>query len=401
MKIKSLSFNNYKAFLNQQTIEIRPITVLIGKNSSGKSSIAKLFTLLENSLSRNIKEPLLYNNNGVVIGGEFRDLVFNRQPSVPVSFSILFEDDSRIKIEILSPNNGYNLIINSWELISNDFNAVVTYSPSLGVYIDQHGKILKCQFSGFLPDFLLNEDGSEVIPKEFFDKYSIIVDYIGPFRIIPDRQFQLDGKLSHSKTGVKGEFAYPILATSELANKELEGSVGDWFKKYFNGWGIKVNHQNRPFFEVVLEKDDIEVNIVDVGQGINQVLPLIVRSFIPSNDTLVIIEQPELHLHPAAHADLAELFAKSALNFNQNFLIETHSENFILRLRKLIVANDFGLKPEDVVIYWIDDADIGQEITEITIDGNGKLTDWPSGVFNENLDEILQIKKAIKNKSII
>ena len=58
MKLKSISFENYKAFYERQTIQLKPITVLIGKNSSGKSSIAKLFTLLENSLMANSDEPL-------------------------------------------------------------------------------------------------------------------------------------------------------------------------------------------------------------------------------------------------------------------------------------------------------------------------------------------------------
>lgn len=399
MKIKSLSFSNYKAFLHEQKIDVKPITILIGKNSSGKSSIAKLFTLLENSLSREIREPLIFNNNNVVIGGEFRDIVHNRQTSVPVNFSITFEDGAIIKVGVLSPNNDYNLIVSHWAFENSDFQTSLTYSPVDG-YKDENAKKVKCQFSGFMPDYILDENDGILLPHEFLDRYRIDVDYIGPFRIVPDRQFQLTGRLEFHKTGVKGEFAYPTLAVSELMKSDLIESVGKWFENNFNGWSIKVDHKNSPFFEVLLQKDNFEVNIVDVGQGINQALPLVVRSFIERPESLIVIEQPELHLHPAAHADLAELFAFSSKKAQQNFIIETHSENFILRLRRLIVDPDCPLTSNDVAIYWIDDSeDGGQEVNLIEINEKGELSDWPKGVFNENVEEIIEIKKALKKKS--
>ena len=74
MKVKSVSFENYKAFSEKQTMQLKPITILIGKNSSGKSSIAKLFTLLENSLNGDIDEPLRLKNNGVELGASLDNL---------------------------------------------------------------------------------------------------------------------------------------------------------------------------------------------------------------------------------------------------------------------------------------------------------------------------------------
>ncbi|MFO5473999.1 MAG: AAA family ATPase, partial [Dolichospermum sp.] len=116
-------------------------------------------------------------------------------------------------------------------------------------------------------------------------------------------------------------------------------------------------------------------------------------------DSIIVLEQPELHLHPAAHGDLAELFAKSAKENNQTFIIETHSENIILRLRKLIVENDFGFTKDDLIIYWIEDAELkGKELREITVDEEGILSDWPEGIFNEGMKEILEMQKALRRK---
>jgi predicted ATPase len=139
---------------------------------------------------------------------------------------------------------------------------------------------------------------------------------------------------------------------------------------------------------------------MDVGQGMNQALPLVVRANVADRpDSIIVLEQPELHLHPAAHGDLAELFAKSAKENNQTFIIETHSENIILRLRKLIVENDFGFTKDDLIIYWIEDAELkGKELREITVDEEGVLSDWPEGVFNEGMKEILEMQKALRRK---
>jgi predicted ATPase len=98
-------------------------------------------------------------------------------------------------------------------------------------------------------------------------------------------------------------------------------------------------------------------------------------------------------------ADLAELFARSAKENSQTFIIETHSENIILRLRKLIVENDFGFTKDDLIIYWIEDAELkGKELREITVDEEGVLSDWPEGVFYEGMKEILEIQKVLRKK---
>ena len=119
------------------------------------------------------------------------------------------------------------------------------------------------------------------------------------------------------------------------------------------------------------------------------------RSFlITTTSQLNIIEEPETHLHPAAHGNLAERFVESYNeNTNIKYLIETHSENFILRLRALIANKK--LEANNLVIYFVDYNQEKKECTlrEIEIDelGNIKNDDWPNGIFTESLDEISKI----------
>ena len=392
MKIKSISFENYKAFAEKQTMQLNPITILIGKNSSGKSSIAKLFPLLENSLSGLIDEPLLINNNGVELGAEFRDLVYGKD-STPIKFEIEYVGDKKLKVQVIQDSLNYKLDILEWEY--DDFP--LKYFRE-GGYSDWIGNTYHCEFKGFVPSKMKDLlDGNKLI--ELNPILNIDVDYIGPFRVLPKRQFYLSGKIKFRDTGIKGENAYSMLGVSKRMDSNLHEKVALWYEKNFDGWRLEVK-DNNPYFEVSLNKEKASVNIVDVGQGMNQALPLIVRANVTDRpDSLIVLEQPELHLHPAAHGDLAELFAKSAKENSQTFVIETHSENIILRLRKLIIENDFGFTKDDLVIYSVESGEYsGQALKEITVNEEGVLSDWPEGVFNENVKEILEMQKALNSK---
>lgn len=399
MKIKSISFENYKAFFKKQKMALRPITVLIGKNSSGKSSIAKLFTLLENSLSGFSDEPLLLKNNNVELGGEFENLFFgNKIAGIPLKFSVEYENTT-LSVALFTKEETYGMYIQQWHYKdkSHDID-MEKVDEQADVYCDQKtGKKYHCVFKGFRPTYFL-DCSTQTDISEQVNIASIDVDYIGPFRILPDRMFHLSGKASFADTGIAGENAYAMLAVSKMDKTPLHKKVGEWYQKYFDGWALKVDDKG-PYFQVLLSKNSTDVNIVDVGQGMNQALPLVVRANSGRKDSIIVLEQPELHLHPAAHGDLMELFALSAKENDQTFIIETHSENMLLRLRRLIVEDSVFTK-DDVIIYWVEDhEDKGQELREITLDEYGVLSDWPAGVFNENIKELFAIDKALTEKN--
>ncbi|MDB9455949.1 AAA family ATPase [Dolichospermum circinale] len=401
MKVKSISFKNYKAFYEEQTMQLKPITILIGKNSSGKSSIAKLFTLLETSLKGDTDEPLLLKNNGVELGADFDNLFpDNKSGAISLNFQIIFDNNVKLDVGLLKKTDGYGLDIWQWKY-KDDMEEFDLKSFAWSYVNDIDQEFYDCEFKGFIPTKFIKEGTNENLSANFTIP-KIDVDYIGPFRILPQRCFSLPGKTKFRDTGITGENAYIMLGVSKLEKKDnLYEKVGKWYKEHFDGWELIVDDTSkRPLIQILLSKNDTEVNIMDVGQGMNQALPLVVRANVTDRpDSIIVLEQPELHLHPAAHGDLAELFAKSAKENNQTFIIETHSENIILRLRKLIVENDFGFTKDDLIIYWIEDAELkGKELREITVDEEGVLSDWPEGVFNEGMKEILEMQKALRRK---
>jgi predicted ATPase len=145
------------------------------------------------------------------------------------------------------------------------------------------------------------------------------------------------------------------------------------------------------------DDNSIAVNFADTGVGLSQVLPILVQfardqsSSGASTDALNIVEQPELHLHPAAHAGLADLYLSALRASRAKFIVETHSENFVLRLRRRIAE---GLDPALVSLNFIEHDGVQAQIRRMPIDPRGRVENWPAGVFSEDATEVRAINTA-------
>ena len=129
-------------------------------------------------------------------------------------------------------------------------------------------------------------------------------------------------------------------------------------------------------------------DLTDTGEGLSQVLPVAVavaRAASPEGPHLLALEQPELHLHPRLHSELAKWFTTIVQGAPEvRMLIETHSENFLLSVMLAVIKGE--LSADQVLIYWVHQLDDGQSVVdEITMDTLARLQGpWPKGVFQEN-----------------
>lgn len=148
--------------------------------------------------------------------------------------------------------------------------------------------------------------------------------------------------------------------------------------------------------DLVDTKTGMHVQPRDVGIGISQVLPVVVAALEPSA-SLVAIEQPELHIHPAVQVGLGDLLIKGAKEKGISFLIETHSEHLILRLLRRIRETAEGelppgaitLKPDDVCVVYVQPGEGGVKLVPLPIDETGEFTTrWPKGFFDERAEEL-------------
>jgi predicted ATPase len=310
--INKISFKNYKLFKEKQILELRPITVLIGKNNSGKSAVLKIPTMISGALSSEFEEPVRLNNYGVKIGINYSDLVYNKKLINPLEIEIE-NGNEKLELKIKFPDKPKE---------KTEFFEWNYYLDSKLIYKKSNDS----EFIGF------------VNKKIDFKDLNIDIDYIGAFRELPEDSYTYNGE-KYNNIGYKGEKAYPILINDSVNGANILSKVSKWYEENFENWKIEVVDfvATDPFYQIVLTNKNISrINIVNTGQGINQVLPLIVRSFMPDvSKVLITIEEPETHLHPAAHANLAERLVKSYLeNTNKNYAdtCRNHFESGVIRL---------------------------------------------------------------------
>lgn len=197
--------------------------------------------------------------------------------------------------------------------------------------------------------------------------------------------------------GPEGEYApYIFCNQDQLLGGALSHRLKEWMESNFDGKYITVNKSDVGF-SLNVKKEAIENNIIDDGVGFSQVFPLLVDrlSRIDRRETSIeIVEQPELHLHPAACGVIADLYLTALSNHENTVILETHSQELLLRIRRRVAeGQNANIKNAVNIIYTSADND-ECKVEYINIDANGALDWWPKGVFEESFDEVIAISEA-------
>ena len=192
------------------------------------------------------------------------------------------------------------------------------------------------------------------------------ISYIGPFRESPKRTYR-DSESSVKDVGVYGENVSMILRQAAQSDHKLLENVSTWLQKTM-GYSLDIKDVGNGLYSLIICGNEESDNIIDVGFGISQVLPIVTQLF--HTDTYeqrlyspyrkykktVVFEQPEIHLHPAAQAQMADLFVNCVSNKSdvKRILIETHSEHLIRKLQVLAADPDVPISNDQIAIYYVD-----------------------------------------------
>lgn len=222
------------------------------------------------------------------------------------------------------------------------------------------------------------------------------VEYIGPARARSER-FYRQQELEVSEISPDGRNLPMFLAS--LTELRLN-RFSSWVERMF-GYGVAVK-RIEGHISINLEQSGKSINVVDTGYGVSQVLPVLAQiwwmqqgqrdrrfAFTGAGDRKVLaIEQPELHLHPAHQALLADVFVEAASSKGSNsavqlsLLIETHSESIVNRVGELISKGRLSADEVQIVIFGNDESGLGEDVRLSTYDSDGTLMNWPYGFFN-------------------
>ncbi len=410
MPLRSISVENYRCFADRQTLGLRPLTILLGRNNAGKSALARLPFIAATGFRSNSSAPLDLESLNWANGTAFTELIRGHRPHGSVSLGFEFasaKGDVSLDVTIQNISETRSQLISVFELKANGLHLGVKwdqqdFQPEARRYVSTHGRTFQgpIEFAGLLPVAVPSELAGDAVDELMSLIATVRNDfddlrYVGPFREEPKRYYQLPSR-TPGAVGVVGEHAPAILAADRIMG---DGSLLSLVNRHLASaaaptWALDVDSSTglENLYSVVLSSEaepELRINLADTGTGIAQALPILVQRARdtrtpPTRPTLEIIEQPELHLHPAAHASLADLYLEGVETSRCRYVVETHSETFILRARRRIAE---GLDPANVGLYFVEHDGTSAHLTEIELDEAGNVSYWPPGVFSEDYEE--------------
>lgn len=249
---------------------------------------------------------------------------------------------------------------------------------------------------------------------ELWNRYlSESVLYLGPLRAAPKDTYGLGSGTVNSNIplGESGEYLaktlfnertlkrYPILEKGELRPHRisLEEAVSIWYQE------LCITPDAEDLIEVQPpSRQGYQLNIgqrtlANVGFGVSQILPVIALCLMASPGSIVLLEQPELHLNPGMQQKLADFLLNMAKTGRQ-IVVETHSEYLITRLRRNAASN-----PDDHkyfgIIFAERDSEVGTQYRPVSVNAFGDLSEWPKGFFDQVADDLrVLMRKAAERK---
>jgi len=195
-----------------------------------------------------------------------------------------------------------------------------------------------------------------------------------------------------------GAFGQAAVA-GEAILRTLQVAVGEWLRYL----GVadsaesidkgKLGHE----LKVRVDRYSGQQDLTHVGVGVSQVLPILVMCLLADRDSVLVFEQPELHLHPRVQTLLGDFFLSMAL-MDKQCIIETHSEYLISRLRFRAAAATSDEVAGRIKMYFVEKHEASSSFRQVKINQFGAIEDWPEGFFDQSQKEAEATLKAAMQK---
>jgi hypothetical protein len=347
------------------------------------------------------------SSNSVIPKSFHYSIKLNKESKRKLSISKLkmLNNDNKTILEISTPKEGGSVKITS-DIIDNKIlnnskkeildsinvnSLTFTNKQSERMYYGSTGNIITKNPVASFVVWLVNCCSHRL--QQTMNKNNIL--HVSPLRAFPQRYYLLD------KTILRTEL--DTANGTELAEiLKRNTSVLGRINKLLNVFDlqVRIDNINDVIHKITVIQGGVELEITDVGFGISQVIPILVQAFISPAGSITIIEQPEIHLHPRMQAWLTDALVQEALSCNKKFIIETHSEAIIRRIRRRVVERSYNLNESDVIIYDIQKDDKKcSYLKEIVIKPNGDIV-WPEGFLDIEIEDLQSIQKAKRKMAI-
>jgi predicted ATPase len=398
--IEKLRIKNFKSWKDTRDIEMAPITMFFGGNSSGKTSLLQFLLMLKQTGASKDYSGQVLKFNGEIDLGNFKDVVFGHDKKNAIEF----------EISGVNPRDTPWVFGNGLKAKLTEYRSNVVIKDLKIIYPDSHSKEkIKEQ-----EDRIKKLFGKKFDKDLFFWRNILLspfvsgIGHIGPLREFPKRHYQW--RNNHpTEVGSQGEFAIEAIIASNLKKGKLQDGVAKALKKMGLIYDFKVESlsgKNDEYYKVLVQKNEGSSHVLlpDVGFGVSQILPILTALYHSKEGAILLLEQPEIHLHPKAQIELADVIIDAAKERKIQVIIESHSEHFLTRIQTRIA--DETISKEDAKLYFCKNEDGYSELEELMLTDTGNIENWPPNFFGNMLEEsanrvlsYLERKKSKKKKS--
>ncbi len=438
--LQELRLRDFRCFHEEQKARIAPLTLLVGDNSTGKTSfLAAMSAILEVASYHtdpdfrtkpydlgSFQEIIHQQRNGRRAGAESFGIGFQcvgtgiesvefdatftlgegaapALATVAWSAGSLWIKEHRIDTD---PRTELGCTRGSWRLPDSDRGSDLRYIYGGDAFAMAHFLRTASESGSTGKLKPLHGDGDAVPTEREYQKFGNLYfegaefrsrAFAGaPIRSSPLRTYD-PVRLSQDPEG----FSMPaVLANAQARDPERWQELKKGMEEFGRSSGLfdeitvkrLGTHEFEPFqLEVRKGPKGARRNLLDVGYGVSQVLPLLLELLIKDGYRLFLLQQPEVHLHPSAQAALGSLFCAAAASGRQ-LIVETHSDYIMDRILLDIRDKHTDLKPDDVSILYFEREDLHVNIHSIHVDDEGNVLDAPDGYrsfFKKELQRVI------------
>lgn len=447
--IQRLRAQNFKSWRDTGNLRLAPLTGLFGTNSSGKTSILQLLLMLKQTVESPDRQMVL-NTGGdekfPVDLGTFHDLIHGHTPGAlldmsldwdmtsplligdPTAPSLPYESADRLSYssairaqagrpvverfaysvagcEFGMKRRGAARVKNEYDLISENFPAKRypgrpwPLPAPVKCYGFPDETTAYYQNLGFLPLVVLALE--EMLRG---------IAYLGPLRDYPRRSYGWSGD-APSDVGRRGQLSVSALLAARARDlkvsfgrgrrrQTVDERIAYWLGKMgmIDSYDLRLVAEDRRDYEVRVRRTGSSpwVSITDVGFGVSQILPVLVLCYYVPEGSTIILEQPEIHLHPSVQADLADVLIEAVNRRNLQIIVESHSEHLLRRLQRRIAEE--VLPAEKTALYFCRMEESASAIEELHVDEFGYIANWPDDFFGNEMGELVAMTQAAMHR---
>jgi hypothetical protein len=431
--MQTIIVKSFRCFARRQELPLGRITLLVGENSAGKSSFLAAIRLAW-AVSHGYESPD-FNEEPFALGS-YRDIANFRggkagratefsigctlQPSgrlkqaIPAAAGVVTVEESFVRVTRRPSPRTWRASYGNVSVIINLSERKVAVEPEGGTFTipdsQPYQPISGAHFwqllrAGFIDTPLSPKHESELAPAAaaLYKEVDALVGHvwqrqpqrpvaIAPIRSEPERVYQPRKELARARGGSMPFYLADALAPSSKTRPVLKTLLDGYGKAsgLFDTLGVKPLDVEGGVFQLQVKATGPARNVVDVGYGVSQVLPVLVDAY-RYQDRILLIQQPEVHLHPRAQAELGSFIYDQAASSQTRFVVETHSDYLANRI--LMEVRDHAsdtarrLQASDVLILYFEQSGHDVNVHPIHVDETGSLKDAPSSYREFFLEE--------------